>query len=92
MAKEGSWVSRILIIAFGAAIVALGANELQHTVNKKYAGKGSRPSAISDLHGSNAIERAQLRPGSIPSGTGPGDSLSRGDRSELDSLIDTVSK
>lgn len=92
MAKEGSWGSRILIIAFGCAIVALGASELQHTVIKDYANKKSRPAALSDLHGSNVMERAQLRPAAIPSGSGPGDSLNRSDRSELESLIDTVTK
>lgn len=93
MANQGTIWSRLLIIAFGAAVVALGAHELNRDYSKRYAGAKARPGDLNHLSGSNVIERAQMRSSAFqPAPPAGSDSISKADKNELQSLIDTVSK
>lgn len=90
--KDGSPAGRLLIFLFAAAIVALGANELQNTFSGQFSrsGKGD-PQVVRDLLGSSPIERAQMAPRQGTSqAQRSNDSLTSADRNQLQSLIDSV--
>ena len=88
MNQKPGLTAYLLIIAFAAAVVALGLQELNlRHINSWHSRGRARKEIVQELKGSSLIERAQFDPEAFRGGTEKGNKLNQSDRSLLSDLI-----
>ena len=93
MAKDGTFLNRLLIALFASGVVALGAHELHLRYGGARASAAYKRGIVQELHGDLPVERGRFgSPIKVENSKNTSDNLDRGDRKKLQDLIDSVAQ